>query len=135
TSASPTTTLPASFVQQLPRSRGSSYSHYQIQTDAAYSEASCSVGNPSGCTIPPQGPGGFYPFWIFVQNRRDFGSQPANGDRSGRGCTIEFGNVTSGDGVNDLGGDAQYGTDQAQRLGAPEFQGPITPIGCGSRGR
>jgi hypothetical protein len=48
---------------------------------------------------------------------------------------IEFGNVTSGPGVNDLGGDAQYGTDQAARLGAPEFQGPILPLNCGSRGR
>jgi hypothetical protein len=134
-SASATQTFPASFVQQLPSSRDSRYSEYQIQTDAAYSESGCSVGTPSGCTIPPQGPGGFYPFWSFVQNRRGFGGQPGGGDGSGRGCTIEFGNVTSGDGVNDLGGDAQYGTDQSARLGAPEFQGPIRPIDCGSRRR
>jgi hypothetical protein len=137
TSASPTATLPASFVQQLPMSRGSGYSQYQIQTDVAYSEASCSVGNPAGCTVPPAGPGGFYPFWSFVQNQRGWGdgTQSANANGSHGGCTIEFGNVTSGPGVNDLGGDAQYGTDQAQRLGAPEFQGPIVPISCGSRGR
>ena len=135
-SASPTATLPASFVQQLPASRGSGYSQYQIQTDAAYSEPNCSVGTPAGCTIPPKGPGGFYPFWSFVQNQNHWSgtNQQGNDNGSNRGCTIEFGNVTSGPGVNDLGGDAQYGSDQAQRLGAPEFQGPILPVDCGSRG-
>ena len=119
-------------MQQLPTSRGSGYSQYQIQTDAAYSEPNCSVGTPAGCTVPPVGPGGFYPLWSFVQNRGHGQSQPANGNS---GCTIEFGNVTSGPGVNDLGGEAQYGSDQAARLGAPEFQGPILPNNCGSRGR
>ncbi len=136
-STAPTATYPGSFVQQLPTSRESQYSAYYIQTDTAYSEPNCSVAQPTGpgCTVPPPGPGGFYPFWSFVQTRRGFGDQPAGGDHGRQGCVIEFGNVTSGPGVNDLGGDAQYGSDQAQRLGAPEFQGPILPIGCGSRGR
>jgi hypothetical protein len=136
-SASPTATYPGSFVQQLPTSRASQYSAYYIQTDTAYSEPNCSVAQPTGpgCTVPPPGPGGFYPFWSFVQTRGGFGDQPAGADHHGQGCVIEFGNVTSGPGVNDLGGDAQYGTDQAARLGAPEFQGPILPLSCGGGGR
>ncbi len=136
-SAAPTATYPGSFVQQLPTSKNSQYSAYFIQTDTAYSEPNCSVAQPTGpgCTVPPQGPGGFYPFWSFVQNERGFGSSPGDGGGSGGGCTVEFGNVTSGPGVNDLGGDAQYGTDQAARLGAPEFQGPIQPLSCGSHHR
>jgi hypothetical protein len=132
---SPTQTLPGSFVQQLPASRESQYQQFQIQTDVAYSEPNCSVAQPTGpgCTVPPQGPGGFYPFWSFVQNQGRGGNQPASGNGSGAACAIEFGNVTSGPGVNDMGGDAQFGTDQAARLGAPEFQGPIQPLSNCSR--
>jgi hypothetical protein len=134
-STQPTQTLPGSFVQQLPTSRGSgAYTLYQIQTDAAYSEPNCSVATPAGCTIPPVGPGGFYPYWSFVQAGSGHGGSPADGGRFG-GCVVEFGNVASGPGVNNLGGDAQYGTDQAARLGAPAFQGPIQRLPCGSQRR
>ena len=136
-SATPTATYPGSFVQQLPTSKNSQYSAYYIQTDAAYSEPNCSVAQPTGpgCTIPPPGPGHFYPFWSFVQSRSGDANSSSNGNRSAGDCTIEFGNVTSGPGVNDLGGVAQYGTDQAARLGAPEFQGPIQRLPCGSAHR
>jgi len=33
--------------------------------------------------------------------------------------------------VNDLGKDAQYGTDQQNVLGYPQFIGPIQPNTCG----
>ena len=62
--------------------------------------------------MPPQGPGGFYPFWSRV-------STPS-GD-----CQIQFGNVTTGAGVSDFGGVAQYGSSQAATLGYPEFEGPV----------
>jgi hypothetical protein len=112
TSATPTATLPGSFVQQLPTTGGAQYTSYFDQTDAALSETTCSAGSTTGCTVPPQGPGGFYPYWSRVSG-------------SGGSCTIEFGNVT-GTGVNDMGGYAQYGTDQFSRLGYDEFEGPVT---------
>ena len=43
---------------------------------------------------------------------------------TGGTCTLEFGNVSSGAGVNDLGKDAPYGSNQTPRIGCPEFQGP-----------
>jgi hypothetical protein len=61
----------------------------------------------SGCTVPPQGPGGFYPYWSQVQ--------------SGGSCALLFGNVSAG---NTFGKDAQYGTNQFNTLGYPEFIGP-----------
>jgi hypothetical protein len=45
-------------------------------------------------------------------------------------CTIEFGNVSSGPGVNDFGGDAQYGTDMQPTLGYAEFEGPVMSNAC-----
>jgi hypothetical protein len=59
--------------------------------------------------VPPQGPGGFYPYWSQVLG---------NG-----GCSLEFGNVSSGFGVSNLGKDAQYGTDQFNTFGYPQFIG------------
>ena len=46
---------------------------------------------------------------------------------------IEFGHV-HGPGVNDFGGDAQYGTDQFAAYGYPAFEGPVMNNTCGGRG-
>jgi hypothetical protein len=116
TGVAPTDTFPGSFVQQTPTSGTSQYPQFFIQTDAAYSEPNCSIGTTAspGCTIPPPGPGGFYPYWSYAG--------------SGAACALEFGNVSAG--ADTMGGDAQYGTVQSARLGAPEFQGPMQPNPC-----
>jgi hypothetical protein len=111
-SATPTNGLPGSFVQWLPTTSGSQYTRFFMQTDIALSESSCSASSTKGCTVPPPGPGHFYPYWSRV-------TMPS-GD-----CRIEFGNVGSGYGVDSFGQDAQYGTDQSKTLGYPEFVGPM----------
>jgi len=117
TGSQPTATFPGSFVQQLPTSSGSQYSQFFLQTDVALSEPTCQASTV-GCAVPPvNAPGRFYPFWTRVTGGR-------------RNCTIEFGNVTSGGGVNDFGGDAGYGTDQQPTLGYPEFEGPVMSNAC-----
>ena len=111
TGTSPTGTYASSFAQALPTTAGNPYPQFLIQTDAALSESTCSgaAGDP-GCAVPPpNAPGHFYPFWSRAG--------------SSSSCQIEFGNVTSG--VNSMGGDAQYGTNQAGTLGYPEFMGPV----------
>lgn len=116
TSATPTDTFPGSFVQALPSTAGSQYSRYMIQTDTALSESTCKASG-TGCAIPPpKAPGQFYPFFSRVG--------------AGSSCSIEFGNVSSGAGVNALGGDAQYGSDRQATLGYPEFEGSILPNTC-----
>lgn len=114
--AQPTMTLPGSFVQQLPSSGAKQYSQFFIQTDVALSESSCSGTSAVGCSVPPPGPGQFYPYWTRVA--------------SGSSCALEFGNVSSGAGVNAMGEDAQYGADQIQTLGYPEYEGPVQPNSC-----
>jgi len=108
---------PGSFVEQFPSTGGRSYSNYFFQTDIALSEGSCTSTTLSGCTVPPAGPGGFYPFWTQTSG---------NG-----GCALEFGNVTRGFNVNDFGGDAQYGTNKFLSIGYPEFEGPLHSANCG----
>jgi hypothetical protein len=98
-----------SFVSDTPASvpgvAGRQYPQFFMQTDVALSESTCGGntlpgggGTPAGCTVPPQGPGGFYPYWSQVL-------------RNG-GCSLEFGNVSRGLGVSTFGKDAQYGTNQ-----------------------
>jgi hypothetical protein len=118
TSATPGT-FPGSFVESLPTTGGSQYPQYLIQTDTALSESSCTASG-AGCAVPPPAaPGHFYPFWSRV------------GSGSGAGCKLEFGNVASGPAVNDLGADAQYGTDQQPTFGYAEFEGPVLANTCG----
>jgi hypothetical protein len=115
TGPAPTALFPSSFVEQFPTSNGLQYQQFTFQTDVALSESQCGGntvtggGTPGGCTVPPQGPGGFYPYWTQVLG---------NG-----GCSLEFGNVTAGFGQNDFGKDAQYGTDQFAAFGYPQFIG------------
>jgi hypothetical protein len=104
-------TYPGSFLELFPTTNGRPYSKFFFQTDLALSEVTCGPGNYSngtgtlsGCTVPPPGPGHFYPYWSKVQ--------------SGGTCAFLFGNVSAG---NTFGKDAQYGTNQFQTLGYPEF--------------
>jgi hypothetical protein len=117
---SPTAKLPGSFVEQLPTSGGAPYQQLFMQTDIALSESTCSGTTTAGCSVPPAGPGDFYPYWSRVT--------------SPHGCTLEFGNVSSGRGVNDYGQDAQYGSDQIATLGYPEYEGPVMSNSCSGRG-
>jgi hypothetical protein len=110
-------TFPSSFVESMPSSGGESYNQYFLQTDLALSESTCTTSDPAGCTVPPAGPGGFYPYWSQV------GANTGN-------CVLEFGNVAAGRSVKTFGGDAQYGTNELTKLGYPEFEGPLHPT-CG----
>jgi hypothetical protein len=113
----PTKTLASTFVEQFPASNGHSYSQYFLQSDIALSESTCAGPAGPGCTIPPQGPGGFYPYWTKLQ--------------LGGFCALEFGNVKGLRPVlNDFGKDAQYGTDLFSTLGYPEFEGPTHQVTC-----
>jgi hypothetical protein len=112
TGLAPTSRLPSSFAEQFPTTNGSQYSQYFFQTDIALSEYECGGGyyadassSSAGCTVPPVGPGGFYPYWSQVQNG---------------GCSLAFGNVSAG---STFGEDAQYGTDQFAKYGYPQFIG------------
>lgn len=116
TGPAPTSLFPGAMVQQLPTSDGAQYGRFFIQTDLALSESTCRPSG-EGCAVPPPtAPGHFYPYWSRVT--------------SGGTCALEFGNVSSGAGVNDFGMDAQYGTNQTPRLGYPEFEGPIISNAC-----
>ena len=119
------TIYPSTFVQSLPvTDSGQQYSEFFIQTDLALSESTCTASG-AGCSVPPpNAPGHFYPYWSRALSS---GSGQAPG-REQQKCVIEFGNVSRG--VNDFGGDAQYGTDQQAALGYPEFEGPDMPNSC-----
>jgi hypothetical protein len=117
TGIAPTAKTPGSFVQSAPLSNGNTYEQSFFQTDVALSESECAESaDTSGCTVPPDGPGHFYPYWSTITN--------------GNECSILFGNVSSGAGVNSFGGDAQYGTDLRNEIGYDEFEGPVTPAVC-----
>jgi len=107
TGTSPTTTTPGSFVQSAPTTNGDKYSQTFFQTDVALSESTCGA-DISGCTVPPAGPGNFYPYWSTISNGSD--------------CSILFGNVAGGPGVNSFGGFAQYGADMRPAIGYDEFE-------------
>jgi hypothetical protein len=106
---------PGSFVDWMPTTKSSQYSQFFLQTDIALSESTCTSSTLSGCTVPPQGPGNFYPYW----SETSVGGQ----------CAFEFGNVSSG-GVKTFGKDAQYGTDKFLDFGYPEFEGPLKSTAC-----
>ncbi len=71
------TIYPSSFLEPFPTSNGRQYPQFFMQTDIALSESTCGGntlpgggGTPAGCTVPPQGPGGFYPYWSQVLRER-----------------------------------------------------------------
>ena len=102
-------TYPSSFLESFPTTNGQQYTQFHFQTDLALSESTCGPSSNGtstigGCTVPPQGPGGFYPYWSQVQ--------------SGGSCSLLFGNVSAG---NTFGKDKQYGTNQFNTYGYPQF--------------
>ena len=100
--------FPSPFLQLQPTSHGHQYPQIQFVTDnsATQFNTNCDPVTGSGCVLPPQGPGNFYPY--FTQAR------------VARSCVWEFGNMRNG---NTFGGDAQYGSVGPGTLGA--FTGPI----------
>ncbi len=118
--SNPTQRYPGSFVESLPETAGSQYQKFFIQTDLALSESTCSATTTVGCSVPPPGPGHFYPYWTR--------------QTTPHGCFLEFGNVSTGRGVNSYGQDAQYGRDRAASLGYPEYEGPVMDNSCSSSG-
>jgi hypothetical protein len=114
-----TNLYPSSFLERFPTSNGRQYSQFFFQTDVALSESTCTPDHLSGCTVPPQGPGGFYPYWTKFQVGRAF-------------CAFEFGNVSRFGPLNTYGKDAQYGTNQFSTLGYTEFEGPVHNNTCRS---
>jgi hypothetical protein len=113
TGTTPTALNPGSFVQQAPLSNGQTYPTSFFQTDVALSESTCGA-DISGCTVPPSGPGNFYPFWSTTGQGAD--------------CRILFGNVTNG--AKSFGGDAQYGQDLRNQIGYDEFESKPGPAVC-----
>jgi hypothetical protein len=111
----PTSTVPnrfpATFLQAQPTTAGGvRYSRFQLQTDTALSESTCSFPKPGGCKAPPpNAPGHFYPYWTLTSS-----------------CQLEFGNMTNG---NTFGKDHQYGTINPA-VGYPELFGPIMNNRC-----
>jgi len=122
------TKYPGSFLELFPTTNGQQYTQFFFQTDIALSEQTCGgnslttapPGTPTaaGCTVPPQGPGGFYPYWSQTQS---------NGT-----CALEFGNVSAG--VTTFGKDKQYGTNQFAKYGYPQFISPSHNNPCLSYG-
>ena len=101
--------FPTPFEQRQPTTVGGrQYPQIQFVTDASATEfnTGCDVETGSGCVLPPQGPGHFYPYWTQA--------------RIGSRCVWEFGNMRNG---NAFGRDAQYGSVGPNTLGA--FAGPI----------
>jgi hypothetical protein len=115
TGVAPTATTPGSFVQKAPLTNGHTYDQSFFQTTVALSEPSCGE-DISGCTVPPAGPGGFYPYWSTITN--------------GNQCSIVFGDVASGPGVNNFGRFAQYGADLRPFIGYDQFESSPIPAVC-----
>ena len=118
TGLSPTSVYPGALLESAPTSNGHRYAQWFAQTDVALDESSCqnSATKTSGCTVPPPGPGKFYPYFSQI--------------KSGSSCSFALGNLSKGSGVVDFGGAAQYGSDQDAALGFPEFEGPTYDNTC-----
>jgi hypothetical protein len=116
TGPNPTAKYPGSFRYRLPTSNGKGYSQFFIQTDVGLSELGygCGLSTPGKCTVPPNGPGHFYPYWSV--------------DNSGGSCTFMFGNV-SGRNIITFGKDKQYGSVK-KAWGYPEIAGKTFSTAC-----
>jgi hypothetical protein len=106
--------FPTTFLQSPPHfgavpSSSNKYGAWQIQSDVELSESTCAFPTTTGCTVPPAGPGHFYPYWTLTKS-----------------CQWEFGNMTNG---NDFGQDSQYGAIPSG-TGYAETFGPITANSC-----
>jgi hypothetical protein len=105
--------FPSTFQQLTPTSGGHALGQVQFVTDLSPSESSCNLTTGSGCTVPPVGPGNFYPFWTRA--------------RVGGACVWEFGNMRNG---NTFGGNRQWGRVGPRTQGAFASAIRATP-GCG----
>ncbi len=94
---------PSTFLVRPPIGGGKHYSQIQFVTDLSASEQNCDLVSGSGCTVPPPGPGNFYPFFTLAK---------VNGS-----CVWEFGNMRNG---NNFGRDSQYGAVGPRTIGAFE---------------
>ena len=101
---------PSTFLVRPPIGGGKHYSQIQFVTDLSASEQNCDLVSGSGCTVPPPGPGNFYPFFTLAK---------VNGS-----CVWEFGNMRNG---NTLGRDSQYGGGRAAHDRRLREQGPADP--------
>ena len=101
----PTSTQPGTVPRRLrarqPTSSGQPYPRIQFVTDLSASEQTCDLTTGAGCTVPPPGPGDFYPYWALVRDPE-------------LGCTWQFGNVGRG---NTFGGESQYGVVNPTTMG------------------
>jgi len=103
--------FPSPFLQQQPVTAGGhTYPRIQFVTDSSATQfnTNCDLISGSGCVLPPEGPGSFYPYWTLA--------------KVGGRCVWEFGNMHNG---NTFGRDAQYGSVGPDTIGA--FAGPIRP--------
>jgi hypothetical protein len=87
--------FPTPFLQEQPTTNGAPYPTMQFMTDSSATQfnTNCNLMTGSGCVLPPNGPGNFYPYFTEAM--------------VGGSCVFEFGNMTNG---NDFGKDAQYGS-------------------------
>ena len=63
-------THPSTFLDPRRRPRASPTRSFFFQTDIALSEGTCSKAHPALCTVPPNGPGHFYPYWSATHRQR-----------------------------------------------------------------
>jgi len=82
----------------------------QFETGAAARDPLCI--SPDSCVIPPRR-AAFYPFFALRAGDLDDRKVDEKGDESER-CALIFGNF-SGQGINNFGGDAQYGSPDVAR--------------------
>jgi hypothetical protein len=87
----------------------------QFETDVPASEQTCQP-NGVGCVVPPVG-AQFYPFYALQGNN--------NGWNGNNGCALLFGNF-SGPGINNFGGDAEWGTSNLPWYFGTNSNGPQT---------
>jgi hypothetical protein len=101
--------FPSPFLQLQPTTAaGHHYPQIQFVTDSSATQfnTNCDPVTGTGCVLPPQGPGNFYPYFTLA--------------KIGGSCVWEFGNMRNG---NTFGGDAQYGAVGPGTLGA--FASPV----------
>jgi hypothetical protein len=90
------------------------YPIMQFETEIAASVPTCQT-NGVGCSVPPPG-AKFYPFYALEQSSNGYG-----------GCALVFGNF-SGPGINNFGGDAQYGAPNLSWFFAQDSSGPRSNV-------
>ncbi len=103
--------FPQTFRYLGPFTNGHAYAQIQFESNVAASENLCDIGTGTGCTAPPTGGAGFYPFWTLTNRQKLKGV-------TGRGaCIWNFGNVIAGVTTRKFGRDAEYGTPDVARFG------------------